>query len=152
MFGQRKSPFSQATPACLQKLRNPSLVPIYFSQSGQSHDNGKNMSSEAEVQAAKASPSFLSHVLQTGIASLVLFWSGFFTTDFLLSGLYTWPRASRVIILTLAVIILSYEFVYKEQRARAPMIGTSHLKVIFYFCLLPYMAGTLALLGLVNLQ
>ena len=110
------------------------------------------MSSEAEVQAAKASPSFLSHVLQTGIASLVLFWSGFFTTDFLLSGLYTWPRASRVIILTLAVIILSYEFVYKEQRARAPMIGTSHLKVIFYFCLLPYMAGTLALLGLVNLQ
>lgn len=101
---------------------------------------------------AKASSYSLSHVLQAGIASLVLFWSGFFTMDFMLSGLYTWPRASRVIIMTFAVIILSYEFVYKEQRARAPMNGASHLKVVFYFCLLPYMVGTLALLGLVNLQ
>jgi len=83
------------------------------------------------------------------IAPLILFLSGFFTADFLLSGAYTWPRTSRVLALTLTVAILSYEFVYKEQRARRMDQGTAGpLKALLYSCLLPYGAGALALVAL----
>nr|MBI3614039.1 hypothetical protein [Nitrospirota bacterium] len=86
------------------------------------------------------------------IAPLILCLSGFFTADFLLSGAYTWPRTSRALALTLTVAILSYEFVYKEQKTRQ----TDHramppLKTVVYSCLLPYGVGALALLALVRL-
>ena len=72
--------------------------------------------------------------------------------DFLLSGVYTFPRTSRAITLTLAVIILSYEFIYKEHLTRySQMTGILPQKVVFFSCIIPYMVGTLALLMLVNL-
>lgn len=86
------------------------------------------------------------------VAPLVLFSSGFFSADFLLSGLYTWPRTSRVVVLTLTVAILSYEFVYKEQRARyATLPGDRPLKALVYSCMIPYAMGALALLALARL-
>ncbi len=89
----------------------------------------------------------LSAMLQLVLAVLLLTWSGFFTMDFLLSGVFTFPRTSRAITLTFAVIILSYEFIYEEHRTRYSSItGIPPLKVVLYSCMIPYMVGSLALL------
>lgn len=86
------------------------------------------------------------------IAPLVLFFSGFFTMDFLLSGVYTWPRTSRIIVLTLTVVVLAYEFVYKEQQACYPDRSfDNHLKTLLYSCMTPYAAGILVLMALARL-
>lgn len=74
-------------------------------------------------------------------------WSGFFTLDFFLSGVFTFPRNSRAITLTLAMIILAYEFIYEEHRTRyAGITGIPAKKVVLYSCIIPYMVGSLALL------
>ena len=94
----------------------------------------------------------LSALVNLVLAVLLSAWSGFFTLDFLLSGIYTWPRSSRVATLTCAVVILVYEFIYKEHQARhAAMTGIAPLRVVLYACMIPYMLGTLALLALLNL-
>ena len=86
------------------------------------------------------------------IAPVVLFSSGFFTADFLLSGMYSWPRTSRVIVLTLTVCVLAYEFVYKEQRGLAVSPSSAGpVRAVMYSCALPYLAGALALLALARL-
>ena len=86
------------------------------------------------------------------IAPLVLFFSGFFTADFVLSGLYTWPRTSRVLVLTVTIAVLAYEFVYKEQRGRSSGFSDARaIKAVVYSCALPYGIGALALLGLARL-
>lgn len=83
------------------------------------------------------------------IAPLVLFLSGFFTADFFVSGQYTWPRSSRIVVLTLTILVLSYEFVYKEQRAQhSGLPGDRSLRALLYSCAIPYVVGALALLGL----
>ena len=70
----------------------------------------------------------------------------------MLSGIYTWPRSSRVLTLTCAVIILVYEFIYKEHQARhAAITGIAPLQMVVYACMIPYVLGTLALLALINL-
>ena len=95
----------------------------------------------------------LSAIIYLVLAVLLLAWSGFFTMDFLLSGLYTFPRTSRAITLTFAAVILSYEFIYKEHLTRySSMTGILPLKVVFYSCIIPYMVGSLMLLMLVNLK
>jgi len=99
---------------------------------------------------------WFSQTVQLVLTPLVLLCSGFFTADFLLSGLYTWPRTSRVLALTLTVAILSYEFVYKEQRARQTALsgdraGLRALRALLYSCVVPYAAGVLVLLVLVRL-
>ena len=87
------------------------------------------------------------------LAVLLMAWSGFFTMDFLLSGMYTFPRASQAITLTFAMIILSYEFIYKEHLAQySTMTKILPIKVVFYSCIIPYMIGGLALLLLGNLN
>ena len=94
----------------------------------------------------------LSALVYLVLAVTLSAWSGFFTMDFLLSGIYTWPRSSRVVTLSGAVVILVYEFIYKEHQARhAAMTGIPPLKVVVYTCMIPYMLGTLALLALMNL-
>ncbi|MFQ5931255.1 MAG: hypothetical protein ACE5MM_02485 [Nitrospiraceae bacterium] len=98
-------------------------------------------------------PGWLAEAVRLIIAPLVLFFGGFFSADFLLSGLYTWPRTSRVLILTLTVCLLAYEFVYKEQRARNPHASHDRaLKALLYSCLLPYLTGVLMLLALARLS
>jgi len=81
------------------------------------------------------------------IVPVVLFGSGFFTAD-----QYTWPRSSRIVGLTLTILVLSYEFVYKEQRARhTGRAGDRPLRALLYSCAIPYLVGALALLGLARL-
>ena len=94
----------------------------------------------------------LSALVNIGLAVLLSAWSGFFTMDFLLSGIYTWPRSSRVVTLTCAVLILVYEFIYKEHQTRhAAVTGIAPLRMVVYACMIPYMLGTLALLALLSL-
>jgi hypothetical protein len=86
------------------------------------------------------------------IAPLILFLSGFFTADFALSGVYTWPRTSRVLVLTVTIAVLAYEFVYKEQRALQPDApGALAVKAILYSCALPYALGVAALVALARM-
>lgn len=81
------------------------------------------------------------------LAPLILLFSGFFTANFIISGQYTWPRTSRTLALTLTVLILSYEFVYKEQLSRhAPAAQAK--SAVFYSCVIPYVAGILAMVVL----
>jgi hypothetical protein len=86
------------------------------------------------------------------VAPLVLVFSGFFTADFVLSGVYTWPRTSRVLVLSITLVVLAYEFVYQEQRLRFPNPSDDRpLKAVLFSCLLPYAVGALALVGLAKL-
>jgi hypothetical protein len=91
-------------------------------------------------------------VVRFVIAPLVLLCSGFFTADFLLSGVYTWPRTSRVVVLSITLVVLAYEFVYREQRLRFPNPSDARpLQAVLVSCLLPYAVGALALVGLAKL-
>lgn len=86
------------------------------------------------------------------IAPLILFLSGFFTTDFVLSGVYTWPRTSKVLVLTITIAVLSYEFVYKEQRTLKPdPSGAFAARALLYSCLIPYALGVAALVVLARM-
>lgn len=86
------------------------------------------------------------------IAPLVFLFIGFFTADFLLSGVYTWPRTSRALALTITAIVLSYEFVFKEQRLRFGSASADRpVKALAYSCLIPYAIGFLGLVGLARL-
>ena len=90
---------------------------------------------------------FFSETVRFVLAPLILLFSGFFTANFIISGSYTWPRTSRTLALTLTVLILSREFVYKEQLSRngSPARARSAL---LYSCLLPYVLGLLVMLAL----
>ncbi len=87
---------------------------------------------------------FFSEAIRLALAPLVLVFAGFFTANFVISGAYTWPRTSRTLALTLTVLILSYEFVYKEQLARqaSPERAKS---VLLYSCVIPYFVGVLVM-------
>lgn len=85
-------------------------------------------------------------IIQWVVTPLVLGVSGFFTANFVLGGQYSWPQTSRVLVLTATVLILSYEFVYKEQLALHVSAGQAKTAVI-YACLLPYLAGWAAMLA-----
>lgn len=94
----------------------------------------------------------LASAIRLVIAPLVLLSSGFFTAAFLLSGVYTWPRTSRVFALSITLLVLAYEFVYKEQRLRFPDPADDRpLKAVLFSCVLPYAAGALMLIGLAKL-
>ena len=85
------------------------------------------------------------------VAPLILFWSGFATIDFCLSGVYTWPRSSRILALTLTIAILAYEFVYKEQCAAHPERSPRRqLAVLMTSCAVPYGLGGLTLLAIAH--
>lgn len=86
------------------------------------------------------------------VAPLILFIGGFFTTDFVLSGIYTWPRTSKVLVLTITIAVLSYEFVYKEQRAlQSDSSGAPATRALLYSCVVPYMLGVVALVVLARM-
>jgi len=81
------------------------------------------------------------------LAPLILFSSGFFTANFLISGQYTWPRTSRAAALTLTVFVLCYEFVYKEHRTRTGSHERARA-VLLYACVIPYIAGAMIMVAL----
>ena len=109
----------------------------------------------AETRVADFGPrgqKWLAGTIRFVLAPLILFFSGFFTTDFVLSGIYTWPRTSKVLVLTITIVVLSYEFVYKEQRALNPdSSGAFAIRALLYSCLIPYMFGVVALVVLARM-
>ncbi len=91
-------------------------------------------------------------VVRLVVAPLLCLFIGFFTADFLLSGVYTWPRTSRALALTATAGILAYEFVFKEQCQRSGQGSPGRpIKALIYSCLVPYATGVLALLTLAGL-
>ena len=81
------------------------------------------------------------------LAPVIFCLSGLFTANFIFRGSYTWPGTSRTLALTLTVLILAREFVYKEQLLRhvAPNRAWS---AVLYSCVLPYVIGVLTVLAL----
>jgi len=80
-------------------------------------------------------------------APLVLLFSGFFTANVIVSGSYSWLRTSQTLALTLTVLILSREFVYKEQLSRGLAPDRARL-VVLYSCALPYVIGVLVMVAI----
>lgn len=111
------------------------------------------MSTEAHLRPKSLVTPVFHQVIRYAIAPLALGFSGFHITDFLLSGVYSWPRTSRILALGLAIIILSYEFVYKETISKMPpgakKVG---LKVVLSSCVIPFMVGSFALIFLLALS
>jgi hypothetical protein len=99
------------------------------------------------VQARPGWHAFLAEAIRLVLAPLILLFSGFFTANFIISGQYTWPRTSRTFALTLTIVILSYEFIYKEQLSRAATADRA-VRSVVYSCLLPYMMGVLMMVAL----
>lgn len=99
------------------------------------------------LQAHPAWHQFFAQVIRYALAPTILFLSGFFTANFMISGQYAWPRTTRVLALTLTLLVLSYEFVYKEQRSRAGSVDQARTALI-YSCVIPYALGTLLMLAL----
>ena len=111
------------------------------------------MNSDARLRPANSLSLVFGPVVRFVLAPLGSCFSGFHTMDFLLSGVYSWPRASRIIALTFAVVILSYEFVYKEQQSHmADGAGSLPGKMVLFSCVIPYMVGTFALVFLFALS
>jgi len=104
-------------------------------------------SQSSPVEARLGWHTFFSDLVRFLLAPLILLFSGFFTANFIINGSYTWSQTSRTMALTLTVLILSREFVYKEQLSRnaAPSHAWS---VVFYSCALPYIIGALVMLAL----
>ncbi len=86
------------------------------------------------------------------LAPLLSAFSGFHTASFALAGWYTWPRTSRVIVLTIGVIIFSYEFVFKNAHRPTQSWSRSPMESVALTCLVPYMLGGLTLGILVSLS
>lgn len=87
------------------------------------------------------------HGIRYVLAPTILGLSGFFTTNFLVSGQYSWPRTSRVLALSLTLLVLSYEFVYKEQIA-ATGSGEQARSAVLYACVIPYAVGAILMFAL----
>ena len=100
-----------------------------------------------QVEAHHGRHTFFSDAVRFVLAPLILLFSGFFTSNFLLSGSYTWPRTSRTLALTLTVLILCREFVFKEQLSRHATTDRAWSALV-YSCVLPYMVGVLVMLAL----
>jgi hypothetical protein len=94
------------------------------------------------VEARPGWHAFFSDSVRFVLAPLILLFSGFFTANFITSGSYTWPRTSQML-----ALILSREFVYKEQLSRnaAPKHAWAALA---YSCVLPYVIGVVVMLAL----
>jgi hypothetical protein len=87
------------------------------------------------------------HSIRYVVAPTVLGVSGFLTANFLISGQYSWPRTSRVLALTLTLLVLSYEFVYKEQAATSGSEEQARLAIL-YACVIPYAVGAILMFAL----
>lgn len=104
-------------------------------------------SQSSPVESRLGGHTFFSDSVRFVLAPLILLLSGFFTANFIIGGSYTWSQTSRTLALTLTVLILSREFVYKEQLSRNAATGRAWSAVL-YSCALPYVIGMLAMLAL----
>lgn len=99
------------------------------------------------VQSGPEWHRLFAQLVRYALAPAILLFSGFFTANFLVSGRYTWPRTSRVLALTLTVLVLAYEFVYKEQCTRLGSAERARTAVL-YSCVIPYAIGVLVMFAL----
>ena len=107
------------------------------------------MSTDASSRPVSSLSSVFHQFVRYLLAPLALSFSGFHITDFLLSGVYSWPRTSRILILFLAVVILTYEFVYKENHSQMPLGSKNRgSRVVLISCVIPFLVGSLALVFL----
>ena len=90
---------------------------------------------------------FSPNIVRFVLAPLILLFSGYFTANFIISGVYSWSLTSRTLGLMLTVLILSYEFVYKEQLSRNESPGRAR-SALLYSCVFPYATGWLVMLAL----
>ncbi len=90
---------------------------------------------------------FFSESVRFVLAPLILLFTGFFTANYIIGGSYTWSQTSRTLALTLTVLILSREFVYKEQLSRNAAPGRAW-SALLYSCALPYVIGALVMVAL----
>ncbi len=91
-------------------------------------------------------------IVRLFVAPLLTAFGGFITADFLLHGVYTWPRTSRIFVLSLTLAVLAYEFIYKEQRLLYPEPTDGRpLKAVLSSCVAPYAFGMALLFALVRL-
>lgn len=68
--------------------------------------------------------------------------SGFHVASYFLIGLYTWPRTSRVLVLTIGMLIFTYEFIFKHAGPYLPSGKTLSQKAwVLYTCVIPYLVG-----------
>jgi hypothetical protein len=107
----------------------------------------------AGPQQRSARPSwhlFLSKTVRYALAPLLFVSSGFFTANFVVSGHYTWPRSSRVFALTLTLLVLAYEFIYKDPALRSTSQDRT-FNALLYSCAIPYAVGVLVMLALAKL-
>lgn len=69
-------------------------------------------------------------------------------TSYLLVGLYTWPRTSRVLTLTLGTLVFVYEFIYKSQ---APQFASekrwTQVQWVLYTSLIPFVCGVVVFMA-----
>jgi len=109
------------------------------------------VNSHLQSRSVEARPgwrhAFFSDLVRFILAPVILLLSGLFTANFIISGSYTWPGTSRTLALTLTVLILSHEFVYKEQLSRNAAPGRAW-SALLYSCALPYVIGVLVVLAL----
>ena len=69
--------------------------------------------------------------------------------SYLLVGLYTWPRTSRVLVLTIGTLIFVYEFIFKSQAPQATSGKLlSQKEWVLYTSLIPFVCGVGALVAL----
>ena len=87
------------------------------------------------------------HALRYVLAPTNLGVSGYSTANFLVSGQYGWPRTSRILALSLTLLVLSYEFVYKEQVAATGSADQAR-SVVLYSCVIPYAVGAILMFAL----
>jgi hypothetical protein len=70
-------------------------------------------------------------------------------TSYLLVGLYTWPRTSRVLVLTIGTLIFVYEFIFKSQALQFTSGKLlSQKQWVLYTSLIPFVCGVGALVAL----
>ena len=80
------------------------------------------------------------------LAPVLCAFSGFHAASYFLTGLYTWPRTSRVLVLTIGMLIFSYEFIFKHHVPQLPSGKTlSQKQWVLYVCAIPYLIGIGAL-------
>jgi len=82
-----------------------------------------------------------------GVVPIVNASGGFFTLDFLLSGQYTWGRTLRIFVLSLSLLVLAYEFVYRDLQTRHPeWTGRRLLNHVLGYAVIPFVSGMALLL------
>jgi hypothetical protein len=104
-------------------------------------------SQSSPVTAPSGWQALFPNVVQFVLTPLILLLSGYFTANVLLSGHYTWARTTQTVALTLTVLILSREFVYKEQLLRTESPGRAR-SALLYSCAVPYVIGVVMMLAL----